>query len=152
MQNVQKDISLTILYFLLSLFISIVFISQNDLLYTDANQMILSASIAGAKWGVQIIAALIFLRKKKFEFIRRISLVCLIGSISLLSYYIIALFPLSNWHKFELSLFICVVIILIFYFIAVTKTRVGLQWYFGWLICLIIAVLLQLTYIFHIIT
>ncbi|MFI5452510.1 hypothetical protein ACHMWN_10165 [Pedobacter sp. UC225_61] len=152
MQNVQKDISLAILYFLISLFISIVFISQNDLLYIDANQMILSTSIAGAKWGIQIVAALIFLRKKKFEFIRRISLVCLIGSISLLSYYVIALFPLSNWQQFALTLIICVAAMLIFYFIAVKKSRVGLQWYFGWMICLIIAILLQLTCVFHIIT
>jgi len=152
MQNVQKDISLAILYFLVSLFISIVFISQNDLLYIDANQMILSTSIAGAKWGIQIVAALIFLRKEKFEFIRRISLVCLIGSISLLSYYVIGLFPLSNWQQFVLTLIICVITMLIFYFIAVTKSRVGLQWYFGWIFCLIIAILLQLTCVFNIIT
>ncbi|MBB2144238.1 hypothetical protein GM921_01960 [Pedobacter sp. LMG 31464] len=152
MQNDQKDISLAILYFLLSLFISILFISQNDLLYTDTNQMILSGSIAGAKWGIQIIAALFLLKKKKFEFIRRISLVCLSGSISLLSYYLLMYLPLSSWWQFVLTLIICVVIMLVLYFQAVAKTRIGLQWYFGWVACLIIAILLQLTIVFHIIT
>ena len=151
MQNVQKDISLAILYFLISLFISIVFISQNDLLYIDANQMILSTSIAGAKWGIQIVVALIFLRKKKFEFIRRISFVCFVGSALLLSYYLMAYLPISNANQFLFALVLCVAVMLILYFKAVIKTRISLKWFFGWVLCLCIAITLQLTIVFHII-
>lgn len=84
MQNTEKDISLTFLYFLLSTLITGWFIGEKYALYENTQQMILSGSIAGAKWEIQILAALFFFGKKKFEFIRRISFVCFIGSALLL--------------------------------------------------------------------
>ncbi|WP_316765312.1 hypothetical protein [Pedobacter frigiditerrae] len=151
MQNTEKDISLTFLYFLLSTLITGWFIGQKYVLYENMQQMLLSGSIAGAKWGIQILAALLFLGKKKFEFIRRISFVCFIGSALLLSYYLMAYLPISNANQFLFALVLCVVVMLFLYFKAVIKTRISLKWYFGWVLCLCIAITLQLNVVFHII-
>jgi hypothetical protein len=151
MQNTEKDISLTFLYLLLSILITGWFIDQKHSLYENPEQMLLSGSIAGAKWGVQILAALIFLGKKKFEFIRRISFVCFIGSIVLLSYYLMAYLPISNANQFLFALGLSVAVMLFLYFKAVIKSRLNLKWYLGWVICLCIAITLQLTVVFHII-
>ncbi|TCC92101.1 hypothetical protein EZ428_10235 [Pedobacter frigiditerrae] len=151
MQNTKKDISLTFLYFLLSTLITGWFIHQKYALYENTQQMLLSGSIAGAKWGIQILAALLFLGKKKFEFIRRISFVCFIGSALLLSYYLIAYLPISNANQFLLALGLCVSVMIFLYFKAINHTHISLKWHFGWVLCLSIAITLQLTIVFHII-
>jgi hypothetical protein len=151
MKDTEKDITLTFLYFLLSILITGWFIGQKYALYENTQQMLLSGSIAGAKWAIQIIASLFILGKKKFEFIRRISFVCFIGSALLLSYYLISYLTTSNAHQLLIALAICVCGMLFLYFKAVIKTRLNLKWYFGWILCLCIAITLQLTVVFHII-
>lgn len=62
-----------------------------------------------------------------------------------------AYLPISNANQFLLALGLCVAVMLFLYFKAVIKTRISLKWYFGWVLCLIFAITLQLTVVFHII-
>jgi hypothetical protein len=48
-------------------------------LYNSMQQKLLSCGIAGAKWGIQIIAALLLLKQKKWVFIKNIGFTCLAG-------------------------------------------------------------------------
>lgn len=84
----NKDAAFAVLYFLLATVISAMFIASNYWLYRNDNAMILSGNIAGAKWLIQIVAALFLLKELKWIFIRRIGFVCFIGSVVLLVYYI----------------------------------------------------------------
>ena len=61
----SKNIINAAAYFLLSTVITGWFIEKGNVLYDNANMMLFSGSIAGAKWGIQILAALIFLEDKK---------------------------------------------------------------------------------------
>ena len=85
----NKNIFLAIFYFMLATILSGIFINNNTSLYSSENAMLLSGSIAGAKWMIQILAALILLKELKWLFIRRIGFICFIGSAILFVYYII---------------------------------------------------------------
>lgn len=151
MQNPQRDLSLAALYFLLSTIITAWFIAEKRSIYHDLTQMMLSGSIAGAKWGIQIVAAVFLLPRNRFEFIRRISFVCLIGSVLLFSIYPLSLFEISDQRQFVNALLISVGVMILLYFLAVRKCKISITWFFGWLLCLLIAISLQLTIVFHII-
>ena len=139
-----------ILYFLLSVVLTGVFIIQKFWLYGSVSAMVLSGSIAGAKWLIQIITALIFLKEKKWEFIHRISFVCFIGSVILFVYYILNLLtlPIGGFSQFILSIGLSVLVMIIMYYRAVHKTGLSLKWFLLWFICLAIAVFLQVKVVF----
>lgn len=139
------------IYFLLSTIITWLFIIKSPL-YFSSRQQILSCSIAGAKWGVQIMLAAVFLPVKKWIFIERISLTCLIGSLILLPYYISAAL---GWNStavfFTGSLIVAVLVMIISYYKHVRSLAVGIKWWVFWLVCLAIAITLQLTVVFDVI-
>jgi multisubunit Na+/H+ antiporter MnhB subunit len=138
------------LYFFLSVILTSVFISQKFWLYSSLNAMILSGSIAGIKWLIQIIAALLFLNKRKWEFIRRIGFVCFIGSVVLFVYDIFNFLslPIGGFSQFVLAVALAVLILIFGYYQAVKKTGLSLKWFWGWILCLSIAIFLQLTFVF----
>lgn len=138
------------IYFFLSTVITTWFIAASPL-YIGEHQMILSCSIAGAKWAIQIGAALIFLDAVKWEFIRRIGMVCLTGSCVLLPYCILSL-PEQNLNAtlFIGSLVVAVLVMIYLYYRTVIRMNLKLKWWLGWLFCLAIAVSLQLTIVFHV--
>jgi len=151
MENNQKDFSLAILYFLLSTLITAVFIGEKDSLYESGRQMLLSAWIAGAKWGIQLLAAFFFMGRKKYEFMRRMGFVCMIGSVMLVAVFLLSRFSIPIYLQFIIPLIASVIIMLILYYRAVKQTGLGLRWFFGWVACLVAAIFLQLTIVFHII-
>ena len=58
----MKNILLSVLYFGLSAVLTWMFVVLCPL-YISQEQMLLSACIAGGKWGIQIILALLFLKE-----------------------------------------------------------------------------------------
>lgn len=112
--------------------------------------MILSCVIAGAKWGVQIVAALLFLKNKKWEFIKLIGFVCLIGSCILLPYCLFY-FVRSAPNSFLISLIIAVFTMIATYYKAVAQMNISKIWFWGWVSCLAIAISLQLFVVFKIV-
>lgn len=109
--------------------------------------MILSGTIAGAKWLLQIIAAFIFLKEKKWEFIGRIAFVCFIGSCVLFTYNIMNYLPLSlgGFSQFLFAISLSVITMIFLYYRAVRKTAISMMWFWGWIVSLAIAILLQVT-------
>ena len=94
----MKNFGWFIIYFLLSGLITWVFVSLSPM-YISNEQMLLSTFIAGAKWAIQIGAALLFLKEKSFLFLRRIGFV-LHGFMNLIPYIVAAHFNIadgSNW-------------------------------------------------------
>jgi hypothetical protein len=121
-------------------------------LYQTQSQELLSCSIAGGKWSLQILPALLFLKEKKWSFIYGISLVCLIGSIMLLPYCAARLLGFADNSAFFVdSLIASVVCMLALYYRIVRKNQVGLHWIVFFAIALFVAVSLQLTVVFQVI-
>lgn len=147
--NDRSAIIQAILNFTLSVFLTWWFIDRSQL-YISLNQQLLSGAIAGGKWGIQVIAAVLLLKEKKWEFIRQISIACLIGSLILLPYCIIGPTDPDEDDFFLGSLVIAVVVMIGWYYHGIRKSRVSISWWLAWLLCLVIAICLQLFYVFSI--
>jgi hypothetical protein len=120
-------------------------------LYNSMQQKLLSCGIAGAKWGIQILAALFLLKEKKWLFVKNIGIACLIGSVILLPYAVCAqFFTISSAGFFTGSLLLAVAAMIYVYALAVRATGAGIKWWLGWLGCLAVAILLQLTVVFNV--
>lgn len=121
-------------------------------LYSGLQQKLLSTGIAGAKWGLQIIAAYFLLTDKKWDFLKNMGATCLAGSVILLPYAFVATFTSFNDPRFFVaSLIFAVVLMIVLYFLNVQKTGLPKKWFWGWIICLAIAITLQLTVVFSVI-
>lgn len=140
----------TIVYFLLSAILTGIFIANKFWFYSSVAQMILSGAIAAGKWLIQIIVVLVFLKEKKWEFLKRMGLVCLIGSCVLFSYHILFYLPLplSGFSLFVLSILSSISVMVGMYYRAVSKSNLPAKWFWGWMLCLCIAIILQLTLVF----
>ena len=146
----NRKIIIAILYFLLSTLITWWFIQASPL-YTSMQQKLLSCGIAGAKWTLQIVAALIFLKDKKWIFIRNIAVTCLIGSIILIPYAVFSSLWNINGNDFFIgSLGLAVAVMIFLYALSVKNAGIKMYWWLGWLACLAIAVTLQLTVVFDV--
>jgi len=147
----NKTIYQALIYFFLSTIITWWFVDVCPL-YTSLQQKLLSTGIAGAKWSLQIVAAYFFLKNKRWEFIKNIGIVCLVGSVILLPYAILASYSRFNSATFFVSsLLIAVIVMIGLYYFYVKKAAVSLQWFWRWIICLAIAITLQLTVVFPVI-
>lgn len=138
-----------ILYFILSAILTWLFIILCPV-YVSTRQMLLSTSIAGGKWMIQIILGLALLKDKSFIFLKKIGFVCLTGSVILIPYIISATLKISNSSAFFFgSLIAAVIAMIILYFKAVNQTEISIKWWWFWLICLATAIFLQLTIVFN---
>jgi hypothetical protein len=97
---------------------------------------------------MQIIAAIIILKEKKLMFLKKISLTCLAGSVILLP-YVLSNANIKSEKLFLASVITSVLFIIIGYYRSVKNVGVNINWYYGWLVCLGIAILLQLTIVFQ---
>ncbi len=150
MDNYIKNIPITIIYFLLSTIITWWFIQEGKFLYISPDKMLLSCTIAGAKWGIQIIAALLYLKDKKWEFIKRIAFVCFVGSCILLPYCLFGFIQTLD-KSFLFSLIAAVLVMIALYYKSVLQLQVSTKWFWGWVGCLAIAISLQLFVVFNIV-
>lgn len=139
------------MYFLISTVITWLFVDASPL-YTSMQQKLMSTGIAAGKWGLQIIAAFIFLKDKQWEFTKDLGATCLAGSTVLLPYGIAATVSDNNSTMFFInSLLLAVVLMIGLYFLHIRRSGLPLRWFGGWLICLGIAITLQLTVVFSVI-
>ena len=138
------------LYFLGSTLITWWFITACQEMYDDGPEMLYSCIIAGAKWSVQIVMALFILHEKRWIFLRRIGFTCFIGSVILLPLCIIPI-RAAGWSKGFLTSIICsVAVMIVLYYRSVRRTGLSMFWFNSWIVCLAIAILLQLTVVFHV--
>jgi hypothetical protein len=147
-ESTGRSIALAILYFLFATILTLWFIARKSWLYDSVSLMGLSGAIAGAKWGVQLIAALILLNDQRWIFIKRIGLVALIGSAALMIYYAL---PISwGFSTLVISVAFSVLIMIGLYYRAVRQCGLSIAWFWGWIVCLVIAIALQLTVVFDV--
>jgi hypothetical protein len=145
----RKNIQAALFFFAASTFITWWFIEVAPF-YNGFSQKLLSCSIAGVKWALQIIFALIFLQGKKWNFIRLIGFTCFVGSLILLPFCISSFTNNSPGSEFFLgSLILSVAVMIVLYFVSVRKARVPMLWWAGWLLCLAIAITMQLKVVFN---
>jgi hypothetical protein len=148
-ESTGRSIALAALYFLFGTIITTWFIARKAWLYDSVELMILSGSIAGAKWTIQLIAALILLRTHRWPFIKNIGFVCLVGSAALLIYYFL---PIRwGFTTLVISVAFSVLIMIILYHRAVKQSALPMYWFWSWIVCMLIAILLQLTVVFAVI-
>lgn len=147
----SKKIYLAFLYFFFSTVITWWFVDACPL-YSALQQKLLSTGIAGAKWGLQIVSAYFFLAEKKWDFLKNMGATCLAGSLILLPYAFAATFTSLNDPLFFMaSLIVAVGLMIVLYFLTVQKAGLHKKWFWGWIICLAIAIILQLTVVFSVI-
>jgi phosphotransferase system glucose/maltose/N-acetylglucosamine-specific IIC component len=129
-QTNKKHILWAFIAFFLSTIITWWFIKQSNL-YQNQSQEILSCSIAGGKWCLQILLAIVFLKEKKWSFILGSSLVCLVGSVILIPYCLFLLFDFPDSPKFFVgSLMLAVLSMLFCYYQTVKKIRLDCNGYY----------------------
>ncbi|MES2429893.1 MAG: hypothetical protein V4556_03090 [Bacteroidota bacterium] len=147
----NKKIIGTIFYFIIATLITWTFI-QSSPLYATMQQKFLSMSVAGAKWGIQIIAAFVLLKEARWQFLNNIAFTSLVGSVILLPYAALSgnFSGDDNQNFFIGSLLLAVAVMIIMYALSVKKAGVSIYWWLGWLACLAIAITLQLTVVFHV--
>lgn len=133
----------------MSSLITLWFIKEGKFLYFSGEKMFLSCVIAGAKWGIQIVAALLLLAEKKWIFIKRIGFTCFVGSCILIPFSLFAQIRLIE-KNFLISLILAVLVMIVLYYRAVQHTGISIKWFWGWMFCLVIAVSLQLFVVFQI--
>jgi multisubunit Na+/H+ antiporter MnhB subunit len=148
--STQKNVGFAFLWFSLSALLTVLFIANKFWAYNSVNSMILSGCIAGAKWIIQIITGFLFLKEKKWAFVNRIGFVCFIGSTLLFLYNLLYFFslPIGGFSQFVLSIGISVGVMILLYYKAVKKTGLSIRWFLFWLLCLGMAVFLQITLVF----
>ncbi len=143
----SKYILKSIFYFMLSTIITWWFIEEGNMLYENAQLMLFSCGIAGAKWGIQILAAFFLLAQKKWIFIERLGFTCFMGSCLLIPYSLFT--SVQNFkYSFLLSLIIAVVVMIALYYQSVKKTGISIKWFWAWIGCLAVAISLQVFVIF----
>ncbi len=147
MHQQKKNVLLSFIYFVLSTIITWWFIAEGELLYISNNVMLLSCTIAGAKWGAQIIAALLFLKHKKWEFIKRIAFVCLVGSCILLPYCVLESLR-ELYQSFLYAIIAAVAVMILLYYKAIQQMGLNKKWFWGWMFFLTIAILSQIFIVF----
>jgi hypothetical protein len=153
MESVQsntRNIVATVVYFFLSTVITWYFIACAESLYHfDQGKMLLSCAIAGAKWAIQIGAAFFLLKEKRWPFIAKLGFVCFVGSCVLIPFCIDPIRNLMPERGFLYSLMASVAVMLVLYYSSVKAAGISMGWYFLWLVCLVTAISLQLTVVFH---
>lgn len=119
--------------------------------YVSKEQMVLSTSIAGGKWMLQIVAALLILGNGKWTFISVLSRVCLTGSIILIPFILSSYFDWNaSAYFFVSSLIVAVMAMTGSYYYHLRKFSFSIYWFFLWLVLLTTAILLQLTIVFKV--
>ena len=151
-QNNPRHIASAVVYFFLSTVITWYFIvCAENLYHFDQGKMLLSCAIAGAKWAIQIGAAFLFLKEKRWPFIASLGFTCFVGSCVLIPFCINPIRDMMLDKGFLYSLIASVAVMLVLYYRSVRAARISIGWYFLWLGCLAAAISLQLTVVFHVV-
>lgn len=115
--------------------------------YISPEIMVLSGSIAGGKWAIQLVLGWCLLGDKRWAYISQLATVCLLGSVVLVPFAIFS----GGAPSFFGSLIACIIVMGLN--ILRRLPRIGLSWRWPalWFALLAIAVTLQLTVVFHVI-
>jgi hypothetical protein len=142
----MKSKHLALLYFLLSVVITYVFIDSN-VVYNSYQIKLIALTIASVVWGIQVVGAFIFLKNKKYLFLREAGKVCFWGSVSLMASVVINYlfaFPLQVQLQVSAINVLLSIILMTFLFTKFLKQlHLSYKWVVVWLLCLSIAVPLQ---------
>lgn len=150
MTGENKFILSAFVYFLLAALLTAIYISQKIWLYSNVTAMVISGTITAVKWIILVVAALFFLEEKKWKFIRRIGVTCLIGSSLLFSYnlmYFLKL-PLSGLAQLFLSVVLSASVMITLYHLLVKEMVLPPLWFWGWIIALTIESIVQVVVFF----
>jgi len=114
--------------------------------YLSKETMVLSGSIAGGKWAIQMIFGWCVLSEKRWLYLGQLAATCLTGSLTLVPFAILSGGPLFFFGSLLASIFVMTASTII------RLKVIGLSWRWPalWLVLLSVAVGLQLTVVFHI--
>ena len=142
----MKSKHLALLYFLLSIIITYVFIDANPV-YSTLRFKIVALTIAAIVWGIQVAGAFLYLKSKKYAFLLEAGMVCFWGSVILMGSVFINYFSsFSSETQLKISganVLLSVIVMAIMFANFLKKLQLSFGWLAVWLICLCIAVPLQ---------
>lgn len=146
MNTTHRNAGIAAIGFLVSLLLTWWFIESFDG-YLSFRNRILSGSIAGGKWALQLLLAFLLLGDKRWLYFREMGVVCATGSLLLLPYILLG----NSWYFFLGSLICSVIAMAVMVVLRLTAIQVGKNWILLWFGLLAIAVTLQLTVVFKVI-
>lgn len=136
-------------YFSVALILTFLFVLFCPL-YISPEQMKLSLLIAGGKWVLLCLAAIIALGKRRNAFLHSLGRVCVLGSLMLVPYLFLSWLEIYNSTSFFFGSLIVAISVMIFrFYTEVSRLNLSMYWWYGWLLCLSVAVFLQMTTVFH---
>jgi hypothetical protein len=136
-------------YFSLSLILTTLYILACPL-HIPHEQLILSLSILGGNWIIQILAATVLLRNRRLSFIHGMGRVCLLGSLVLTPYILSSWLEFSNEPVFFFGSLMLAILVMVFrYYAEVIRLNLSVAWWYFGLLCLTIATGLHMTLVFH---
>jgi len=141
-----KPLSHIVVAFSLSTILTWLFIRAYEG-YVSGEIMLLSGSIAGGKWAIQILAGFFLPGERKWIYIRQLADTCLTGSLVLLPFAILS----GGAAFFFGSLLACILVMSVHIVIRLRSAGFSWRWPALWLALLGVAVSLQLTIVFHVI-
>ena len=145
----KPHLSRAFIYFAISLVLTTMFVLGCPL-YISQEQLLLSLSIAGGKWMIQLFLAVALLRKRRSSFIHGMGRVCLIGSAVLIPNIISSWLDISDDTLFFFGSLVLAILVMVFrYYAEVARLNLSLGWWYSWLLSLALAFGLQITVVFH---
>lgn len=114
--------------------------------YVSTETMVLSGSIAGGKWAIQMVFGWCVLDEKRWLYLGQLAATCLTGSLILIPFAILSGGPVFFFG----SLLACIVVMIASAIIRLKAIGLSWRWPTLWLALLAVAVGLQLTVVFNI--
>ncbi len=114
------------------------------------DQLTKSISILMAVWILQVLAAILLLRKRRASFIHGMARASLMGMLIFIPYILSAWLEISNDSVFFFGSMMLAILIMVFrYHAEVIRLHLSMSWWYLWLISLIVVIGLQMTVVFH---
>lgn len=136
-------------YFSVALILTVLFVWFCPL-YISRDQMKLSVLIAGGKWTLLCLAAIVCLRKRRDAFLHGLGRICVLGSLVLVPYILLSWLEINNDTSFFFgSLIVAISVMILRFYTEVSRLSLSMYWWYGWLLSLSLAVYLQMTVVFH---
>jgi hypothetical protein len=137
------------IYFSISLILTAIFILSRPI-YITREQLEESLIVAGGKWVLQIILAIVLLKRRRFSFIHAL------GRISLFSTLFFLPFIVSSWLEiydappfFLGSMAVAGFTSIYIYYLEVKRLYLSMGWWYFWLFSLALSVALQAIFVFR---
>jgi hypothetical protein len=137
------------IYFGISLILIAVFILSRPI-YITREQLEESILVASGKWVLQIVLAIVLLKRRRLSFIHALGRICLLSSIFFLPFIVSSWLEINNDPLFFIaSMAIAGFITIYRYYLEIKRLNLSMGWWYFWVFSNALSVALQVTVVFR---